>query len=144
MNNTPPPLEFTRGSDVDPAALIDFWRNNDITLSATDTPEEVGRAAAINSTLFLVAYSGDEIVGTVWGTFDGRRGYVVHLAVCRDYRGRGIGTRLMEKLEERFRAIGCQKVHLFVEEHNRAVAELYRQLGWQERNDLTLFSKSLE
>ena len=144
MNSTPPTLEFKRGADVDPAGLIDFWRNNDITLSATDTPEEVGRAAAINSTLFLVACSGSEIVGTIWGTFDGRRGYVVHLAVRREDRGRGIGTLLMEEVEERFRAIGCQKVHLFVEEHNRDLAEMYRRLGWEERTDLTLFSKTLE
>lgn len=144
MNRTLPPLEFKRGSDVDPETLIDFWRNNDITLSPTDTPEEVGRAAAINSTLFLVACSEKEIVGTVWGTFDGRRGYVVHLAVRRKDRGRGIGSLLMEEVEERFRAIGCQKVHLFVEEHNREVAKIYHQLGWKERNDLTLFSKSLE
>jgi ribosomal protein S18 acetylase RimI-like enzyme len=144
MSGTIPELDFRRGVDVDPEALVHFWRENDTTLSPTDTPEEVGRAAAINSNLFIVALSEGEIIGTVWGTFDGRRGYVVHLAVRRSERGKGIGTLLMERVEEQFRSIGCHKVHLFVEEHNSEVADFYRALEWEERTDITLFSKRME
>jgi ribosomal protein S18 acetylase RimI-like enzyme len=144
MNEGIPRLQYLRGTDVDPAKLVEFWRRNDITLSATDTAEEVGRAAAINSNLFIVALSGDDIVGTVWGTFDGRRGYVVHLAVRKGERGLGLGRELMERVEAQFKLLGCHKVHLFVEEHNRAVSDFYRSLGWTERTDLTLFSRTLE
>jgi ribosomal protein S18 acetylase RimI-like enzyme len=144
MSNAEQGYDYLRGIDTDPAALITFWKENDVTLSSTDTASEVGRAAAMHSKLFIVAQDAEGIAGTVWGTFDGRRGYVVHLAVRRDLRGGGLGTELMQRLEAEFKLIGCHKVHLFVEEHNTGVSRFYRKLGWQERSDITLFSKRMD
>ena len=101
-------------------------------------------AARLHSQLFIVGLSSeDTVIGTVWGVFDGRRGYVAHLAVDEPYRKQGLGSLLMEKVEAEFRRMNVYKVHLFVEEHNAAVGDFYRRRGYQERTDLTVFSKTL-
>ncbi len=155
---------FKKGVPDDPEGIIDFWKRNSITLSKTDTPDGVRSAASLYPDLFIVAFIAADApetgntpfddpgsvqpekpvpVGTVWGTFDGRRGYIVHLAVETQLRGQGIGRRLMHMVEEEFNRLGCYKVHLFVEQHNQSVGEFYRKIGYQERSDLTVFSRTL-
>lgn len=51
-------------------------------------------------------------------------------AVRPDYRGRGIGTTLMEHLFTELNAIGFKKLSLSVNKKNRAV-NLYKRLGFE-------------
>ncbi|MGC9313677.1 MAG: GNAT family N-acetyltransferase [Sediminispirochaetaceae bacterium] len=145
-------LDFILGVEADPEKIVDFWLRNDITVSKTDTPRDVLTASRIFPKLFIVAQRkmpdspGEHInpvIGTVWGNFDGRRGYIVHLAVERSYRSRGLGRHLMEMVEEEFRRMDVYKIHLFVESHNESVGGFYTLLGYKKRDDLTVYSKTL-
>ncbi|MFC7529782.1 GNAT family N-acetyltransferase [Actinoplanes sp. GCM10030250] len=77
--------------------------------------------------LFLV--SGD-LSGVVMGTYDGRRGWILRLAVHPAHRRRGIATRLVSELEERFRRIGCPRVNLLVLPDNTAGLHFWQTLGY--------------
>ena len=46
----------------------------------------------------LIIETDGEIVGSVLGGFDGRRGYIYHLAVVEKMKGRGVGKMLMDEL----------------------------------------------
>ncbi len=136
-------LSFQQARDLDPETIVAFWRANDISVSKTDTPELLRDAARVNPELFLVALDeGGAIAGTVWGNFDGRRGFVVHLAVRRDLRSRGLGRDLMARLEARFREMGVWRAHLFVERSNLGVIDYYRGCGFEIRDDLVIMSKT--
>ena len=74
------------------------------------------------------------------GAFDGRRGYVHHLAVDPDYQKMGYGKTIMEALIEQFRTKNIQKVHLFIEKSNKSVIKFYSNLGWDMRADLIMMS----
>jgi len=145
-------IDFAIGAESDPEKIIDFWKKNNITITKTDTPQEVQSAANIYPKLFIVAFQkpsssapdGEKtIIGTVWGNYDGRRGYIVHLAVENRYRHLGLGRRLMDLVEKEFRKMGTYKIHLFVESHNESVGEFYSRLGFEKRTDLTIYSKTL-
>lgn len=139
-----PKIEFLQATYVAAQNIISFWKQNDITVTPTDSPQEVKEAARLHPQLFVVACDpNSRIIGTVWGTFDGRRGYVAHLAVDAPYRTLGLGSLLMELVENEFKKMNCYKIHLFVEEHNAAVGDFYRRRGYTERTDLTVFSKTL-
>ena len=84
-----------------------------------------------------------EITGTVFGTFDGVRGWVRHLATRPDRRGRGIATALLAELERRLLALGCPKVNLLIEPDNAAVAGFYARLGYRQ-DELVFMEKWLE
>ncbi len=144
MKSELPKIEFISATDVDPQKIIDFWKQNDITVSPSDSPQEVKQASRLHPQLFIVGRTPDSrIIGTVWGTFDGRRGYIAHLAVDLPYRRSGLGSLLMEQVENEFKKMNCYKIHLFVEEHNAGVGDYYRRLGYAERTDLRVFSKTL-
>jgi ribosomal protein S18 acetylase RimI-like enzyme len=68
--------------------------------------------------LFLVAIIREQIVGTVLGGFDGRRGMVYHLAVSQFFRNNGIGEKLMAELETRFQLKDCLRSYLLVTRQN--------------------------
>lgn len=54
------------------------------------------------------------------------------LAVHETVRGLGIGTALIEVLEDRARTRACRAVRLSVEHDNPAAARLYARLGYRE------------
>ena len=80
------------------------------------------------------------MIGAVLCGHDGRRGYLNHLAVARDHRGRGIGRALVAASLARLRAIGIGRCNLLVFEDNAQGKEFWRHLGWQERANWGIFS----
>src|SRR5512144_633037 len=68
----------------DYAPVITLWEaaGPGIHLGRSDELEEIGKKLTRDPDLFLVAVAEREIVGTVLGGFDGRRGMVYHLAVA--------------------------------------------------------------
>ena len=80
------------------------------------------------------------MIGTVLGGFDGRRGYIYHLAVAPDYRGKGYGKALLKRVLQELEALGADKVHLFALCDNQAAAEFYLSQGWKLRRDIQVFS----
>ena len=83
----------------------------------------------------LLAYNGERPVGIAtcfqgMSTFVARRLLNLHdLAVIPDYRGQGVGRRLMAAVEEKARALGCCKVTLEVLEDNPA-RQIYEAAGY--------------
>ena len=96
-----------------------------------------------NPDLCFCALAGETLVATVMGSFDGRRGYVQHLAVAPEYRGRGIGTALMQTLMEQMEEMDIRKVHLLVKKENLKVRNFYEKLGWSGRDDIIIMSTRL-
>ncbi|MEJ2296249.1 MAG: GNAT family N-acetyltransferase [Candidatus Lokiarchaeota archaeon] len=74
------------------------------------------------------------------GGYDGRRGYVHHLAVDPDFQHQGYGRELMDELISRFKVMRVHKIHLFIEKYNLPVVEFYKKLGWEVRDDLVMMS----
>jgi GNAT superfamily N-acetyltransferase len=76
---------------------------------------------------------GGKIAGTVFGTYDGVRGWVHRLATRPDWRGRGIASGLLAELERRLLALGCPKVNLHIETDNSGVTSFYDAHGYRSR-----------
>jgi len=130
--------------DRDYEAVRALWLSSGpgIQLSPSDEPEEIRRKLERDPELFLVAEEQGQLVGTVLGGYDGRRGMVYHLAVAPSMRGRGIARALMQTLEDRLRALGCYKYYLLVTMDNQAAIDFYERLGC-ERMDLYVMGKVL-
>lgn len=66
-----------------------------IRLGSADCREAMDRYLQRNPGMSFVARSASRLVGWVMSGHDGRRGYLYHLAVVSDFRGRGIASRLV-------------------------------------------------
>ena len=123
--------------------VISLWRSlPGMGLSGADDMGEIEKFLEKNPTTSILAEVEGKIVGTVLGGFDGRRGYIYHLAVAKNLWGRGIGTMLMDELEGRFKNLGTQKVHLMIYVDNDAVG-FYEGLGYIKRDDIEIMSKDM-
>ncbi|MGC9513998.1 MAG: GNAT family N-acetyltransferase [Fidelibacterota bacterium] len=130
-----------RTSDYE--AVKNLWEAAGLYLSLSDTREELHKMLDKHPELFLIAEENDVLVGTVLGSFDGRRGYVHHLAVLPEFQNRGFGSALLKVLEDTYRRMGVVKIHLFIETVNAEVESYYQKKGWHRRDDLIMMSKTL-
>lgn len=133
-------IRFFRGSDED--AVISLWERAGIGRPWLDLQSEIREKRRRDRSLFLVAIESETVVGAVMGAYDGRRGWVYHLAVEPSEQGHGIGTVLMNELERRMARIGVVKVNLQVRADNAAVIGFYERLGYKDEK-LTSFGKWL-
>lgn len=84
----------------------------------------------------VVAEINSEIVGMAWTRIMADYGHIddatpsLAIAVLPEYRGRGIGTALLEQLLEQLRAAGYVAVSLSVQQKNPAL-HLYERLGFE-------------
>ncbi|MHA2180703.1 MAG: GNAT family N-acetyltransferase [Promethearchaeota archaeon] len=120
--------------------VIQLWRNAGINVSSSDSKAEIDKMLVRNPDLFLIGRKKEQIIAVVMGGFDGRRGYVHHLAVDPVFQKKGYGRQIMSELCEIFRQKGIHKVHLFIQRQNEDVIGFYKNLGWEIREDLVMMS----
>jgi len=124
----------------------DLWASMEkgVNLGSSDTPEEIQKKLKHDPDLFLVAEDNGQIIGTVIGGYDGRRGLIYHLAVSASSRGRGIGSRLMGELESRLRSKGCIRCYLLVTTDNEEAMHYYEKRGWKRMDWVVPYGKNLD
>lgn len=134
--------EFRFDSDYDKVLIL--WKNieSGMNVGISDTPEEIKKKLERDPDLFLVAEKSGEIIGTIIGGFDGRRGLIYHLAVRHDLRRQGIGQALLQEVEQRLKAKGCIKCLLLVLQDNEGAKRFYEESGWTPVPEDLLFMKS--
>lgn len=82
---------------------------------------------------------GGQTIGYIVMCFDysleyrGRGAWIDEFFVRRSYRGRGIGTQVLEFFADEAKKLGVTVVHLEVNHGNPAV-ELYRRLGFEDHH----------
>ena len=80
---------------------------------------------------YLGAFDGARLVGTVFGTHDGRKGWINRLAVHPDYRRRQVASRLVRLCERGLREQGIQIFAALIEPENSASEAVFRGLGYE-------------
>jgi GNAT superfamily N-acetyltransferase len=90
------------------------------------------------TTVILLAYVDGRAVGIAtcfvgFSTFYARPLINVHdLAILPEYRGQGIGRRLLDGVVDKARQLGCCKVTLEVHEGNARAKQMYEAAGFAE------------
>ena len=95
--------------------------------------EDFGSSRADNC---IVAEDDGRVVGTVWTRIMNDYGHVddetpsFAISLYKEYRGQGIGTRLMNEMLELLRSQGYKKASLAVQQANYAV-RMYEKVGFK-------------
>ena len=79
----------------------------------------------------LVALVDNNIVGIIIIDFHGNElSFLYRLAVKKEYRKRGIGTKLLEEAEKIVKERGGKEVAFFVDANNEELQEYYAKKGY--------------
>jgi predicted N-acetyltransferase YhbS len=90
-------------------------------------------AAMMAKGSILVAEDGDgRMLASIYNERRGTRGYLGQLAVDPAHQGKGLGRRMVEAAEERFRERGCEAVDITVLSMRPELPPIYRRFGYVE------------
>jgi ribosomal protein S18 acetylase RimI-like enzyme len=110
----------------------------------TDSKQRFLSVLRHNKSTCFVARQDDEIIGMIFGTYDGWSGILHRLVVTSAYRGRGIGSKLVAKCVRSLRLRGACTVFCHIKSSNRPALSLFqRKLRFSPRHNLILFDKAV-
>jgi ribosomal protein S18 acetylase RimI-like enzyme len=125
--------------------VIELWRICGLPFrpNGRDGKERIAREIEKPMALFLVIECEGDIVGTLFGTTDGRKGWINRLAVRPDHRRRSIAKRLIKEMETRFERLGLEVFSCLIEDHSESSMRLFEEVGFKEDPSVHYFSKRL-
>lgn len=102
-----------------------------------DSESGIARFLLRNPETCFVARIDGKVVGAILTGQDGRRGYIYHLAVAEQCRGKGIAKELVCCAVHALEGLGIQKAALVVFSNNEDGNQFWEQVGFTVREDLT-------
>jgi ribosomal protein S18 acetylase RimI-like enzyme len=124
-------------------SVVELWEDAGLIIRPGDDRDGIELKLQRDADLFLVAVDGDAIIGVVLGAWDGRRGWINHLAVKPGYQRRGIGKLLISELEKRFKKKGATKVNAQICKENTRSLDFFKAEGYDVHTDLIMIGKVL-
>ena len=126
----PPPVEIRVMRAADGDALRRLWLEAGFK-SIGDDDRSLARFLERNPRLLLVATAGEELIGSALGAWDGRRGWIYHVATAEAFRRSGVGRRLVREVERRLLDLGAPRVRVIVRDDDPTAAEFWTALGYK-------------
>lgn len=125
----PPPVVVRDYRSGDGEPLRALWEAAGLR-SLGDDDQSLRKFAQRNPGSFLVAVRGEAVIGSAMGGWDGRRGWIYHVAVATGERRKGLATRLVAGVEAQLASLGCPKVNVIVRDGNTDGAEFWEASGY--------------
>jgi len=86
----------------------------------------------LSPNLFYVAEVDGKVIGYVVGLIElGSIGHIISIAVHPGWRRKGIGSKLLKKIEDEFKRKGIKSFILEVEITNKPAISLYKKHGYR-------------
>lgn len=115
-----------------PSARALWARAEGVELAEGDAEADLRAYLARNPGASHVAVAADgSLVGAILAGHDGRRGFVYHLAVAPEVRGRGVGRQLAARSLAVRRGQGIQRVLALVARDNPQGRAFWLAAGWE-------------
>ena len=132
------PFEITDFEDV-----VSLWVEAGLEFKPTgrDTPSRVKNLSQKENAVFLVAEDAGRIVGSVFGTHDGRKGWINRIAVAPDYRRAGLGCQLVQEVEKRLEPMDIVMFAGLVDADNLPSISMFIKCGYTRHDDIIYFTK---
>jgi ribosomal protein S18 acetylase RimI-like enzyme len=111
-----------------------------VTIREADSREATGRYLERNPGLNFLAECDGRIIGCAMCGHDGRRGYLQHVMVEPEFRGRGIADQLVTRCLSGLEKIGIAKTHIDVLVTNDTANRYWARRGWARREDIFRYS----
>ncbi len=124
--------------------IFSLWKKAGLNISNLEKEfSDMQITVKMNPTSCLVLVRDKTIIGAALGAFNGRRGWVYHLAIHPDFQQEGYGSLLLQKVEEELRRKGAHRVHLGVAFTNLKVLPFYEKCGYSVVNDALWLGKNI-
>jgi ribosomal protein S18 acetylase RimI-like enzyme len=123
--------------------VIELWKNAQLPFKplGRDTNESINNEIKKDTALFFVAEYKRQIIGSVFATHDGRKGWINRLAVDPKYQRQDIGRLLVSEVEMIFEKKGINIIACLIEDWNHSSQRFFETVGYQKHEDIAYYSK---
>ncbi|PIZ64258.1 MAG: hypothetical protein COY19_09165 [Candidatus Marinimicrobia bacterium CG_4_10_14_0_2_um_filter_48_9] len=130
-----------RPEDYD--AVVTLWQSAGLEFLANgrDQRERITAELDRPENAFLVGEIGGQIVASVFGTHDGRKGWINRLAVHPDFQHHGFAEQMVRAAEAIIEAQGIEIIGCLIEADNQASKQFFQKIGYNPKPDIHYFSK---
>ena len=124
--------------------VLALWEKTEgLEICEGDSRAEISEYLKRNPGLSRVAEADGKIVGAALCGHDGRRGWIYHLAVAKEYRGYGVGKLLIDDCARGLREVGLKRAIILVAGDNPTGHEFWLRNGWEDIDGAIAMSKEL-
>jgi len=125
-------------------AVVAFWGSQEgVGLNESDTREAIHLFLDRNRGMSFVVRDAGTVVGAALCGTDGRRGYLHHVAIAKEYRGKGWGRRLVEICLGELKKCGISRCNIFLFTDNVEGEAFWKKIGYRVRVDLKVMQRVL-
>jgi len=124
--------------------IIELWKRASLPFKpkGRDSFEAVKKQMEAEPELFLGAFHGERLVGTVIGSYDFRmKGWINRLAVDPAYRRKGVAQKLIAEMEKILKSKGAAIIAALIELPNPASINLFKKLGYTVHHNIVYVTK---
>ncbi len=123
--------------------LISLWQHAGLPYKpqGRDSYENIKAELIRGCCIFIIATKNGEIIGSCFGTHDGRKGWLNRLAVKPECRNSGIARRLVQEVEDRLNDLGIHIIACLVEDWNIESMKVFEKLGYKEFMGMKYYTK---
>lgn len=123
--------------------LITLWNEAQLSYKpkGRDSRDKIEQEIKQGNAIFLVAEVNGRLIGSILGTYDGRKSWINRLAVAPEFRRRGIAKKLVAEVENRFSKLGIEIIACLIEEWNTQSMQVFARLGYKKHPDIVYFTK---
>jgi len=138
---SPVVIRELRVEDYD--ALVALWDQAKLLYKprGRDRRDNIERELKGQNAVFLVAEQDGTLIGSIFGTHDGRKGWINRLAVDPAHQRQGIAARLVKEVEDRLYKMGIGIIACLVEDWNCVSLQVFEKLGYTRHQDIIYFTK---
>jgi N-acetylglutamate synthase len=137
-------VEILPMSVEDLEAVTALWNDTKgVGMNESDGPRQLRAFLDRNPGLSLVARDGSRLIGAVLCGYDGRRGFLYHLAVLPEYRKRGVGRAIVERCLDALGSLGLLRCNILIYVDNQSGEQFWKRGGWYDRNELKLLQHDI-
>jgi len=121
-----------------------LWKEAGLNLGSLQSEKEyTEKTIELNPNSSFVATEKEKIVGSVFGAFNGKRGWIYHLAVHKSWQNKGLGSLLLNKTEQALKKSGAERILLGVIKSNLKVLTFYKKHGYAKVTDAIWMGKNI-
>jgi ribosomal protein S18 acetylase RimI-like enzyme len=123
--------------------VIKLWISSNLPFKprGRDKYDKIEKEIKNDNSIFLIAEFEGKIIGSVFGTHDGRKGWINRLAISPNFQGKDLAKKLCNNLENRFYNLGIEIIGCLIENWNEKSINYFEKIGFTKHEDIIYFSK---
>ncbi len=112
--------------------IINLWQRAGLSTrpKGRDSFESIEVEMKFNPGGFIGLFDGDNLIGLILATFDGRKGWINRLAIDPDFRRRGLALKLIGEAESHLKTRGAKIIASLIEDWNESSFKLFDKAGY--------------